>query len=71
MSAEMEVIMKLIDKLNGEEDLLNRFSRFMYFMNKEVAKRDFTDFLAFCDLTIEEWSILKEWLNENGLKTYN
>lgn len=62
---------KLIDKIGGDEELLDNFSRLIYFMNKEVAKNSFVDFLEFCDLTFEDWVILKEWLNENGLKTYN
>jgi hypothetical protein len=63
--------MKLIEYLDGEEELLEKFSTLIYFMNKEVAKNSFVDFLEFCDLTHEEWKILKKWLNENGLKTYN
>ena len=63
--------MKLIEKLDGNKELLNKFSNLMYFMNKEVAKDGFIDFLEFCDLDIKEWKIFKEWLNENGLKTYN
>lgn len=63
--------MKLIDKLNGDKELLNKFSNLVYFMNKEIAKNDFTDFLEFCDLTFDEWHILAEWFHDNGLKTYN
>lgn len=63
--------MDLVSKVNYDKDLVKKFSRLMYFMNKEVAKNSFVDFLEFCDLTYEEWEILKEWLNENGLETYN
>lgn len=63
--------MKLIEKIDGNEELLSRLSKLMYFMNKEVARSDFSDFLEFCDITFDEWKIFKEWLNENGLKTYN
>jgi len=63
--------MDLICKTNYDKDLVKKFSRLMYFMNKEVARNSFVDFLEFCDLTYEEWEILKEWLNENGLETYN
>lgn len=66
-----EDAMKLINHLDGDKELLEKFSTFMYFMNKEVARNSFVDFLEFCDLTYEEWKILKKWLNENGLKTYN
>ncbi len=63
--------MKLIDELNGNVVLLKKFSTLMYFMNKEVARNDFSDFLEFCNVSEEEWDIFKKWLNENGLKTYN
>jgi hypothetical protein len=63
--------MKLIEKINGDKKLLKKFIDLMYFMNKEVAKNDFLEFLEFCGLTLEEWKQLKEWLNDNGLKTYN
>ena len=49
----------LIDKLSGNEDLLKRLSIFMYYMNKEVAKDGFVDFLDFCDLTLDEWKLFK------------
>ncbi len=63
--------MRLIDKINGDKELLSKFSKFMYFMNKEVAKNDFSDFLKFVDMDLNDWKVLKEWLTENGLKTYN
>ena len=63
--------MKLIKKINGDEKLLKKFSDFMYSMNKEVAKDSFVEFLEYCDLTLNEWDVLKKWLNENGLSTYN
>ena len=63
--------MNLIEKLNGDKELLKKFSDFMYFMNKEVARNNFCDFLEFCDLRLEDWEIFKEWLKENGLRTYN
>ena len=63
--------MKLIDELNGNVVLLKKFSTLMYFMNKEVARNDFRDFLEFCDITDDEWKIFKSWLNDNGLSTYN
>ena len=63
--------MKLIKKINGDEKLLKKFSDFMYSMNKEVAKDSFVEFLEYCDLTLNEWDVLKNWLNENGLSTYN
>lgn len=64
--------MKLIDKTDGNQDLLDKFSRLMYFMNKEIARHGFTDYIKeVCDMEMEEWKVLKEWLNENGLKTYN
>ena len=63
--------MKLIDELNGNVVLLKKFSTLMYFMNKEVARNDFSDFLEFCNISEEEWNIFKSWLNDNGLSTYN
>lgn len=62
---------KLIDKLNGDSEKLEKFSNLIYFMNKEVAKDNFVDFLDFCDLTLDDWNILKEWMKDNGLNTYN
>lgn len=63
--------MKLIEKLNGDEVLLGKLSALMYFMNKDAARNGFYDYLEAMGLTKEEWNIFKEWLNENGLKTYN
>ena len=63
--------MNLIEKLNGDKELLKKFSDFMYFMNKEIDRNSFCDFLEFCDLSLEDWEIFKEWLKENGLRTYN
>ena len=64
--------MKLTDKINGDQALLDKFSTLTYFMNKEIARNGFTDYIEeVCDMNMEEWKILKEWLNENGLKTYN
>ena len=52
--------MKLIDELNGNVVLLKKFSTLMYFMNKEVARNDFSDFLEFCNVSEEEWDIFKK-----------
>jgi len=62
---------KLIDELNGDKELLKKLAYFMYFLNKEVARNGFNDFLYANGLTVEEWKIFKEWLLKNGLKTYN
>lgn len=62
--------MKLIEHLNGDEDLLKRLSTLMYFMNKEVARNSFADFIE-GTITFDEWDLFKEWLEDNGLKTYN
>ena len=64
--------MKLTDKIENNQELLGKFSTLMYFMNKEVARNGFLDYIEeVCGMSIDEWYILKEWLNENGLRTYN
>ena len=62
--------MKLIEHIGGNEDLLKRLSTLIYLMNKEVARDSFADFIEDI-IAFDEWYLFKEWLEDNGLKTYN
>lgn len=48
-----------------------KFSTLMYFLTKQAAKYDFTDFLQEIGITMEEYHSIRDHLKETyGVKTY-
>lgn len=61
--------MKKLNEVLDEKEL-KEINSVMYRMTKDSARYSFVEYLEFYGTRMETWEKFKNWLAENGIKTY-